>query len=93
MRVCVEPVAATCHRHRRRHRLHRHRRCHRRRFGSGAYLATLASKSDIYTTPNAQHERSMFIMRACLGEAHETYETMHEAKRPPERQDGRGPVE
>ena len=62
-------------------------------FGSGIYLATNSSKSDIYTTANPKGERFVFVMRACLGEVHETKVAMPTAKRPPDRTDGKGPLD
>ena len=59
---------------------------------AGVYLATNASKSDIYTTPNDNGERFMFVMRTCLGEIHRTKAGMEDATRPPERADERGPL-
>ena len=35
----------------------------------------------------------MFVIRACLGEVHETRVAMNTAKRPPERTDNRGPLD
>lgn len=65
-------------------------------FGAAIYLATNASKSDIYTTTadgEVGGERAIFVMRACLGECHETRAPMREATRPPERADGKGPLD
>ena len=62
-------------------------------FGSAIYLASNSSKSDIYTTPDELGVRSIFVLRACLGEAHDTRVAMQRATRPPERPDGRGPLD
>jgi len=59
-------------------------------FGSGIYLATNSSKSDIYTKPNPAGERCILVVRACLGEAYLCSEPMRRSLRPPERPDGRG---
>ena len=59
-------------------------------FGSGIYLATNSSKSDIYTKPNAAGERCILVVRACLGAAYLCSEPMRRSLRPPERSDGRG---
>ena len=61
-------------------------------FGMGTYLALNASKSDIYTTPNADGERCVLVVRAALGEPHLTKEAMARTTMPPERRDGRGPL-
>ena len=61
-------------------------------FGVGTYLATNASKSDIYTKPNAEGERCVVVVRAALGEAHRTKVPMRNANKPPDRSDGRGPL-
>ena len=58
---------------------------------SGIYLATNASKSDIYTTPNDAGERCVMLVRACLGQPEFTKTAMREARKPGERPDGRGP--
>ena len=62
-------------------------------FGTAIYLAENASKSDIYTTASTSGERAVFVMRTCLGEVHETSVAMKTATRPPERPDGRGPLD
>ena len=62
-------------------------------FGAGIYLATNASKADIYTTANDAGERCTFIMRACLGEVHETKVAMQTVTRAPERADQKGPLD
>ena len=59
----------------------------------GTCLALNSSKSDIYTTAKASGERAIFVMRACLGEVHETKAAMRSATRPPERPDGKGPLD
>ena len=59
-------------------------------FGAGLYLATNSSKSDIYTTPNANGERCIMLVRACLGEPQDTKVPMPDARKPGERPDGRG---
>lgn len=64
-------------------------------FGNGTYFAAHSSKSDIYTAPNGAGERSVLVVRACLGEPH--FEKTDKARRegwlkPPERQDARGPL-
>ena len=64
-------------------------------FGSGVYLASNSSKSDIYTKPNEQGERCILVVRACLGEPH--FEKTDQARReawlkPPDRADDRGPL-
>jgi len=41
----------------------------------------------------ASGERAIFVMRACLGEVHETKVPMGAATRPPERPDGKGPLD
>jgi len=61
-------------------------------FGSGSYFAANSSKSDIYTTPNAAGERCILITRVCLGEASVATTPCQQATRPPERVDGRGPL-
>jgi hypothetical protein len=61
-------------------------------FGSGSYFAANSSKSDIYTTPNAAGERCILITRVCLGEASVATTPCRQATRPPERVDGRGPL-
>jgi hypothetical protein len=65
-------------------------------FGSGSYFAANSSKSDIYTTPNAAGrragERCILITRVCLGEGSIASRPCWEAIRPPEREDGRGPL-
>ena len=53
-------------------------------------LATNASKSDIYTTPNAAGERCIMLVRTCLGEPQYTKEKMPDARKPAEHRDGRG---
>ena len=62
-------------------------------FGTGIYLATNSSKSDIYTTANDAGERSVFVMRACLGEVHESKVALTTATRAPERADKKGPLD
>lgn len=61
-------------------------------FGAGSYFAANSSKSDIYTTANAAGERCILICRVCLGEGSMTKEPCPSATRPPERADGRGPL-
>ena len=61
-------------------------------FGSGTYLAANSSKSDIYTEPNDEGERCVLVVRACLGEAFKATDQMSNLTRPPERPDGRGPL-
>jgi len=61
-------------------------------YGSAVYLAANSSKSDIYTEPNAAGERCVLVVRACLGEAHLAKQAMQSALMPPERPDGRGPL-
>eukprot|EP00966_Prymnesium_polylepis_P099907 2313002-Prymnesium_polylepis.1 len=61
-------------------------------FGAGTYLAAHSSKSDIYTKPNDSGERCVLVVRACLGEAHQTTTGMSDVLRPPERRDKRGPL-
>jgi len=61
-------------------------------YGAGIYLATNASKSDIYTTPATNGERCVLVVRACLGEAHLALEACPDLLKPPERDDGRGPL-
>jgi ubiquitin C len=63
-----------------------------RMYGLGTYLAELSSKSDIYTTPNADGERCILAVRACLGEPHLADEGDPNMTIPPERDDGRGPL-
>ena len=71
-------------------------RCGQALFGSGSYFAANSSKSDIYTTPNAAGrragERCILITRVCLGEGSIASRPCREAIRPPEREDGRGPL-
>ena len=38
--------------------------------GLGIDLSSVASKSDIYTRPNSEGERCVFVMRTMLGEPH-----------------------
>ena len=59
-------------------------------FGEGTYLATNASKSDIYTKPNDDGERCILLVRACLGEPQLAKQAMSKARKPAERLDGRG---
>ena len=59
-------------------------------YGCGVYLAANSSKSDIYTKPNADGERCILVVRACLGEAYQAKAPMRQALMPPERPDGRG---
>ena len=61
-------------------------------FGSGIYLADLSSKSDIYTTPNENGERCILCVRTCLGEAYKATARDETMTIPPERDDGRGPL-
>ena len=61
-------------------------------YGFAVYLAANSSKSDIYTEPNAAGERCVLVVRACLGEAHLAKQAMPQALMPPERPDGRGPL-
>ena len=61
-------------------------------FGQGSYLALNSSKSDLYTRPNAHGERCVLLVRACLGETHWAEQPMRGAMRPPDRPDGRGPL-
>ena len=61
-------------------------------FGVGTYLATNSSKSDIYTKPSAAGERCVLVVRAALGEPHRTAVPMPKANKPPDRSDGRGPL-
>ena len=51
-----------------------------------------ARKSDIYTEPNDAGERCVLLVRAALGEAHKATAPMPKALKPPERPDGRGPL-
>ena len=59
-------------------------------FGVGTYLATISSKSDIYTTPNAAGERCMLVVRTVLGELHKTKVPMKTVELPPDQPDRRG---
>ena len=59
-------------------------------FGEGTYLATNASKSDIYTRPNDDDERCILLVRACLGEPQLAKQAMPKARKPAERADDRG---
>ena len=61
-------------------------------FGVGTYLATNSSKSDIYTKPNAAGERCVLVVRTVLGEPHKTKVAMPTVNKPPDRPDGRGPL-
>lgn len=61
-------------------------------FGCGTYLASLSSKSDIYTKPNEQGERCLLVVRACLGEPHMQNTPCRDILKPPERKDKRGPL-
>jgi hypothetical protein len=61
-------------------------------FGLGVYLAVNSSKSDIYTEPNEGGERCVFVVRACLGESHLAKQASPKMVKPPERNDGRGPL-
>ena len=62
-------------------------------FGRGIYTASNSSKSDIYTTPDADTGlRCMLVVRTCLGEAHMASQASKKMLRPPERADGRGPL-
>jgi len=61
-------------------------------FGCGTYLASLSSKSDIYTQPNERGERCELVVRACLGEAHLQKTECRDILKPPERADKRGPL-
>ena len=61
-------------------------------YGFAVYLAANSSKSDIYTEPNAAGERCVLVVRVCLGEAHLAKQAMPQALMPPERPDGRGPL-
>jgi hypothetical protein len=58
----------------------------------GTCLALNSSKSDIYTTPNAEGERCILVVRAALGQLHETTVPMQLAVMPLERSDMRGPL-
>lgn len=62
-------------------------------YGAGIYLATNASKADIYTTPNADKERCVLLVRACLGEAFVATGRCSGFIKPPERADKRGPLD
>ena len=59
-------------------------------FGKGVYFAETASKSDIYTSPDASDERCMFLSRVCLGETYNTRQAMRNIWKPPMRDDKRG---
>ena len=66
-------------------------------YGLGIYLSSVTSKSDIYTPPNDEGERCIFVVRTMLGEPHfeklETPGRRAEIKSwclPPEHVDGRG---
>ena len=59
-------------------------------FGAGVYLATNASKSDIYTSSNDAGERCVLLVRVCQGEPQFTKEAMTSARKPAKRPDGRG---
>ena len=61
-------------------------------YGHGVYLAANSSKSDIYTKPNADGERCILVVRACLGETHRAPRAMQNILMPPERSDKRGPL-
>merc|ERR1712232_372752 len=61
-------------------------------FGQGSYFAVNSSKSDIYTEPNTMGERCVLVTRVCLGEAFVANEPTPTRKRPPERRNGRGPL-
>jgi hypothetical protein len=60
-------------------------------FGKGVYFAHNASKSDIYTTPNADGVRAIFLSRVCLGEIQVVNSAQRNIWKPMERPDGRGP--
>ena len=59
-------------------------------FGKGVYFAETASKSDIYTSPDASNERYMFLSRVALGETYNTRQAMQNIWKPPMRDDKRG---
>ena len=62
-------------------------------FGQGCYFAANSSKSDIYATVDeASGLRCILITRVALGEAHMARAPCQTATRPPERPDGRGPL-
>lgn len=62
-------------------------------FGHGTYLASNASKSDIYTTPDpTSGMRCLLLVRTCLGEAEYASQSCPGVLRPKERRDGRGPL-
>ena len=60
-------------------------------FGKGVYFAHNASKSDIYTSPDADGVRAMFLSRVCLGEVQVVNSAQRNIWKPTERPDGRGP--
>ena len=59
-------------------------------FGKGVYFAETASKSDIYTSPDASNDRYMFLSRVALGETYNTRQAMRNIWKPPMRDDKRG---
>lgn len=63
-----------------------------RMYGFGVYLASNSSKADIYTMPNDDDERCVLVCRACLGEPYIAKVPDKKLMKPPEREDGRGPL-
>jgi ubiquitin len=62
-------------------------------FGVGSYFAENASKADRYSEANAEGERQMLVARVCLGTTHMTETAMQNATMPPERSDGKAPLD
>jgi large subunit ribosomal protein L40e len=65
-------------------------------FGTGTYFAENASKADRYSEPSggaAGGERSVLMARVCLGATHVTRVSMPTATMPPDRQDGKAPLD
>jgi hypothetical protein len=65
-------------------------------FGVGAYFAENSSKADRYTEPAEGRiggERQMLVARVCLGATHITATQMTTATMPPERPDGKAPLD